>query len=60
MNGQWLQQFIMNVLTGFNLYWMKKWLPQCVYWERGVVFGEGNASMSMDFSLLVSALKRTK
>ena len=39
---------------------MKKLLPQYLIWERGVVFGKGNASLGLDLSSFVTAIKRTK
>ena len=39
---------------------MKKLLPQFLNWERGVVFGKGNASLGLDLSSFVTAIKITK
>ena len=39
---------------------MKKLLPQYLIWERGVVFGKGNASVGLDLSSFVNEIKITK
>ena len=50
---------VINLLEEIYSEW-KKWLPQFLNWERGVVFGKGNASLGLDLSSFVTAIKRIK